>query len=317
MRHITNDDWFKASTQAPEEVKVNGKPRSVTVSSGAPVVTPLSNVPVAPSTPAQANASGAAAPVTPGTPPLPAAPVAPATPMPVTPAPATLAPATTRAGRSSSNASKASSKAPSLKAESVSEHAAVGPSDPAGISAATDSEQLRKRDRLLQRIRGARPERVAGGGREKADAIDEEEGEFVNFEVGFQYRHSADARARGLGLHMLAYFGWGVKGVGGSEIPVYIDVVELKGKMLIRLLLTASPPFVRMATVTFLSMPEFNISARPLRSMGFGSINAMDLPLIKQYSELSYRQRGLTYSSKVDRPGRGALRQTETIHNGR
>ncbi|KAL1409964.1 hypothetical protein Q8F55_003963 [Vanrija albida] len=294
MRHITDDDWFKASTESPEKVKVNGRAKSDTVSSGLPVVTPLVNGPI-PSTPTQATPTTAATPATPVTP--------------VTPAPATLAtPSSTRAGRSSSNASRTSSTA-----ASVSDQAAVDPFDPIGVSAVADSEQLRKRDRLLQRIRGQRVERTSGDQsgdqtKDKSNPVDDdEEGEFVNFEVGFQYRHSADAAARGLGLHMLAYFGWGIKGVGGSEIPVYIDVVEIKGKLLIRLLLTASPPFVRMATVTFLSMPEFNISARPLRSMGFGSINAMDLPLIKQYIQKSIAQvaghfvRPKQYTMDVDR----------------
>jgi hypothetical protein len=42
-----------------------------------------------------------------------------------------------------------------------------------------------------------------------------------------------------------AYFGWGVKGIGNSEIPVYIDVLQIKGTVNMRLLLSATPPFVR------------------------------------------------------------------------
>jgi Ca2+-dependent lipid-binding protein len=91
-------------------------------------------------------------------------------------------------------------------------------------------------------------------------------------------------RARGSGIHMISHFGWGVRGLGGSEIPVYLSVAELKGKLRVRILLSASPPFAREISFSFVSMPEFNISARPLRS---GSFNAMDIPMIKSYVEKS------------------------------
>lgn len=118
-----------------------------------------------------------------------------------------------------------------------------------------------------------------------ADGPDEIEdiGQYVNYEAGFVYQHTAEARARGLGLHAVAHFGWGVKNVGGGEIPVFVDVLELRGRLLVRLLLSAQPPFLRSATVTFLDMPEFDISARPLKSLGFASINAFDIPLLRSY----------------------------------
>ena len=127
-----------------------------------------------------------------------------------------------------------------------------------------------------------------------ADLEAEEEelgkGFFVNYEVSFTYNNTREMARRGTGLHMLAHFGWGVRGLGGSEIPVFIDVLKLSGTLRLRLLLSPSPPFVRDALFTFVQMPEFDISARPLRSIGFGSINAMDIPLLKSYVQKSIAQ---------------------------
>lgn len=117
-----------------------------------------------------------------------------------------------------------------------------------------------------------------------------EDDTFINYEVSFTYRRTTDMRARGTALHMLCHFGWGVRGVGGSEIPVYIDVVELRGTVRVRLLLSPSPPFAREASFSFVRMPDFDISARPLRTHGLGSFNAMDIPMLKTYIQKSIAQ---------------------------
>ncbi len=80
-----------------------------------------------------------------------------------------------------------------------------------------------------------------------------------------------------------AYFGVGVKGVGKAEIPVYVDLISLKGTVNLRALLSATPPFVRTATISLPSLPDFDISAQPLK---LGTFNAMKLPGMKSYSEL-------------------------------
>lgn len=209
-----------------------------------------------------------------------------------------------------------------LKRPSISPNSGSG-SDrtPSGSKLSVKATSANKRDRILRRVRGGRgdtsghrgnsppvspvspdtgnaplhsmlgtPVEPMGSGAaspvtpggEGADDI-EDIGQYVNYEAGFVYQHTAEARARGLGLHAIAHFGWGVKNVGGGEIPVFVDVLELRGKLLIRLLLSAQPPFLRSATVTFLEMPEFDISARPLKNLGFASINAFDIPLLRGY----------------------------------
>lgn len=122
------------------------------------------------------------------------------------------------------------------------------------------------------------------------NADDEGEGFYVNYEVSFTYSCSREMGRKGTGLHMLAYFGWGVRGLGGSEVPVFIDMLKISGTLRLRLLLSPSPPFARDALFTFVKMPEFDISARPLRSFGIGSINAMDIPLLKTYVQKSIAQ---------------------------
>lgn len=149
------------------------------------------------------------------------------------------------------------------------------------------AQQLRRRTRLLKRLRRRRssnavPAPGSAALREEQDDFDADQ--FVNYEVAFSYRRTADMRAKASGLHMIAHFGWGVKGVGGSEIPVYLDVAELRGMLRVRIQLSASPPFAREVSFSFVSMPEFDISARPLRS---GSFNAMDIRPIKSYVEKS------------------------------
>ncbi|BEJ11357.1 hypothetical protein CspHIS471_0107790 [Cutaneotrichosporon sp. HIS471] len=168
------------------------------------------------------------------------------------------------------------------------------------FSLGKETAKLRKRGNIVRRLRRGR-HRHDEGLDEFDESVDEEfgfdepqeggaKGFYVNYEVSFTYRSTREMSKKGTGLHMLAYFGWGVKGIGGSELPVFIDVLQLNGTLRLRLLLSPSPPFAREALFTFVKMPEFDISARPLRNFGFGSVNAMDIPLLKTYVQKSIAQ---------------------------
>lgn len=197
-------------------------------------------------------------------------------------------------------------------------------------AAAAESEQLRKRDKLKRRLRLIRAKhdpRVNGEALAQClededmddDELDGDAGQYVNYEIGFVYRRTQRTTGRGNAIHALAYFGWGVKGLGGSEIPIYLDVGELKGTVRVRILLSASPPFARTATFSFVKMPEFDISARPLRA---GSFNAMDIPLIKSYVMKSVAQVAggfvapKSFTMDIDRMLLGREAMTRTISVG-
>jgi Ca2+-dependent lipid-binding protein len=99
---------------------------------------------------------------------------------------------------------------------------------------------------------------------------------------------------------------------------VYIDVLSIKGTLNLRLLLSATPPFVRTATFSFVTLPEFDISAKPLRQ---GAFNAMDLPGMKTFVQKSIAEvakafvRPESYSIDLDRLllGREASLRTQTV----
>lgn len=59
-------------------------------------------------------------------------------------------------------------------------------------------------------------------------------------------------------------------------------MVRIKGTINLRLLLSATPPFVRSATFSFPKLPYFEISAKPLIRSAF---NAMGLPGMRSYGE--------------------------------
>nr|XP_018261000.1 uncharacterized protein I303_06717 [Kwoniella dejecticola CBS 10117]OBR83158.1 hypothetical protein I303_06717 [Kwoniella dejecticola CBS 10117] len=182
---------------------------------------------------------------------------------------------------------------------------------------AKEAGRRRKRDRILQKVSRKRPpmsdgnkikqdqntnppefseridstqqasdgaRRQGGQDDDEVDGDDPNAGQYVNYQVGFEYRRTRDAEKKGRGLHCLAYFGWGIKGVAGSEIPVYIDVISIKGTVNLRLLLSATPPFLRTGTFSFPRLPEYDVSAHPLKK---GAFNAMELPGMKQYVKQS------------------------------
>ncbi|OCF32225.1 hypothetical protein I316_06139 [Kwoniella heveanensis BCC8398] len=163
-------------------------------------------------------------------------------------------------------------------------------------------------------------ERQAGGdGENDMDEDDPNAGQYVNYQIGFEYKRDHDAERKGRGLHCLAYFGWGVKGIGKSEIPVYIDVLSIKGTVNVRLLLSATPPFVRTGTFSFPSLPEYDVSAQPLKK---GAFNAMELPGMKQYVKQSIMEvasafvRPNSYTLDLDRLLLGRESSLRTVHIG-
>lgn len=91
---------------------------------------------------------------------------------------------------------------------------------------------------------------------------------------------------------------------------VYIDLLSLTGtvsthgsnmsnvKINVRLLLSSSPPFVRTGTFSFTELPEFDISAKPLKSTGLGSFDAVRIPGVKSFSKLC-QVKDLTYSAII------------------
>ncbi|WVR00367.1 hypothetical protein IAU59_007510 [Kwoniella sp. CBS 9459] len=164
-------------------------------------------------------------------------------------------------------------------------------------------------------------ERQTGGG-DGVNDMDEDDpnaGQYVNYQIGFEYKRDSDAEKKGRGLHCLAYFGWGVKGIGKSEIPVYIDVISIKGTVNVRLLLSATPPFVRTGTFSFPSLPEYDVSAQPLKK---GAFNAMEVPGMKQYVKQSIMEvasafvRPNSYTLDLDRLLLGRESSLRTVHIG-
>ncbi|KAL7418323.1 hypothetical protein Q5752_006781 [Cryptotrichosporon argae] len=174
-------------------------------------------------------------------------------------------------------------------------------------------------ERTEQRAARDRDEmRNSGLGEDESDGA---VGQYVNYQVGFEYERTAETQRKGYGLHMLGYFGWGIKGLGGSEIPIYLDVISIKGTLNLRLLLSASPPFIRQGTFSFQSLPEFEISAKPLKNVGFGSFNAMDIGPLRSYVQASIAQVAQafvapqSYSLDIDRLllGREASLRTAAV----
>lgn len=61
--------------------------------------------------------------------------------------------------------------------------------------------------------------RAFGGEGSETEQDDPNAGQYVNYQVGFEYQQPKKAEEkRGWGLHVLGFFGVGVKGVGKTEI---------------------------------------------------------------------------------------------------
>lgn len=85
-------------------------------------------------------------------------------------------------------------------------------------------------------------------------------------------------------MHSRAYFTMSAHHRdAGVEVPIWIDLLRVSGLLRLRLLLDPAPPFVRTGTMSFPVLPQIDISARPLKRSGLGSINALKLPGLKTY----------------------------------
>ncbi|OXC70676.1 hypothetical protein AYX13_00655 [Cryptococcus neoformans] len=182
-----------------------------------------------------------------------------------------------------------------------------------------DQPQTRSGDCLEDEADRFDGPRIHGGWDEEIDEEDPDAGQYVNYQVGFEYKRGAEAMQKGRGLHCLAYIGVGVKGLGKAEIPVYIDVLYVKGVINLRLLLSPTPPFITTGIFTLPSMPEYDISANPLKKGGF---NAMNLPLMKPYVKTSFKSvlssflHPHSYTMDIDRLLLGSESSYRTEHIG-
>ncbi|EGG09082.1 uncharacterized protein MELLADRAFT_77186 [Melampsora larici-populina 98AG31] len=107
-------------------------------------------------------------------------------------------------------------------------------------------------------------------------------GEFINLEVEFTYRRKHDSAEPASSAHFVAYFGIGVQKIASCEMPVFVQIDGLHGKIKLRVQLIAVPPFVQMTTFSFSHLPQVEITAKPMH--GF---NVMSLPVISHFIRAS------------------------------
>lgn len=107
-------------------------------------------------------------------------------------------------------------------------------------------------------------------------------GEFINLEVEFAYRRKHDSTEPASSAHFVAYFGIGVQKIASCEMPVFVQIDGLHGKIKLRVQLIAVPPFVQMTTFSFSYLPQVEITAKPMH--GF---NVMSLPVISHFIRAS------------------------------
>lgn len=116
-----------------------------------------------------------------------------------------------------------------------------------------------------------------------AGGMEAEEGEFVNLEVAFAYKSSKiQKRFRDRAKNAHLYLGFFLP--GKIKLPVWVELRGLVGVMRVRLQLTPDPPFVGLATISFLGQPKVDMSCVPLIKVG---PNIMDLPLISNFVQSS------------------------------
>ena len=115
------------------------------------------------------------------------------------------------------------------------------------------------------------------------DAMDAEDGDFVNVEVAFSYRASTSSKKlsqKTNNAHLLLAFFL----PGGVKLPVWCELKGMVGTMRLRLQLNPDPPFFALCTLTFLGQPKVDLSCIPLARKG---LNIMDLPLISNFVQSS------------------------------
>lgn len=76
----------------------------------------------------------------------------------------------------------------------------------------------------------------------------DEPGRWKNVEVEFAYRRLPPPADRAVNTHFLLYLGIGVKKVAKIEIPVWVELSGLHGKIRLRLQLVSEPPFGLFST---------------------------------------------------------------------
>lgn len=130
----------------------------------------------------------------------------------------------------------------------------------------------------------AEPDNDGGQGNENLDSgLQGEEGDFVNMEIAFAYRARASGKSlktksKNAHLYLKFYLPAGV------ALPVWVELRGIVGTMRVRLQLTPDPPFVSLATITFLGQPKADLSCVPLSKH---NLNLMDLPLISSFVQSS------------------------------
>lgn len=88
-------------------------------------------------------------------------------------------------------------------------------------------------------------------------------------------------------------------------------MLKLIGTVHVRLLLSPDVPFVRTATLSLPELPEFDLTAKPLRKdLG---LDAMSLPLIKPFGAFCNMTSHLQIANKVVVSQQGSTRRGERI----
>lgn len=116
-----------------------------------------------------------------------------------------------------------------------------------------------------------------------AEGMEAEQGDFVNLELAFAYKARTSGKSlkkRSKNAHLLLKFYM----PGGVALPVWVEVRGLIGTMRMRLQLAPDPPFVALATITFLGQPKADLSCIPLNKH---SLNIMDVPFISSFVQSS------------------------------
>ena len=114
---------------------------------------------------------------------------------------------------------------------------------------------------------------------DSGDGMEAEEGDFVNLEIAFAYRARSTGksiRTKSENAHIFIKFYM----PGSIAAPVWVEVRGFVGTMRVRLQLTPDPPFVALATMTFLGQPKADLSCLPLSKH---SLNILDVPLISSF----------------------------------
>ncbi|KAI5850247.1 hypothetical protein DFP73DRAFT_508523 [Morchella snyderi] len=129
---------------------------------------------------------------------------------------------------------------------------------------------------------------VPGGPTERLNE-QEEVGEWAALEVAFAYRASpsgSSAASKAKNANLLIHLTFGVKGVMGTPIPVWVELRGCTGICRVKIQLIPDPPFVKLATFSFMGMPKIEIAAVPLNQRFF---NVMNLPVISDFINSSIK----------------------------